>query len=115
MRAGIEAVDPSGAEVALGRDHVLRHFIGVLLGVGATAPQALFLVGERKHADRALPLERLEQRAGGHGDGDAGGVVDRAGAQRSAEHTSELQSLMRTSYAVFCLKKKHTFNTNKSK
>src|SRR3546814_8079147 len=30
---------------------------------------------------RALRLERLEQRAGGHGDGDAGGVVDRAGAQ----------------------------------
>src|SRR3546814_1773411 len=26
---------------------------------------------------------------------------------RSEEHTSELQSLMRTSYAVFCLKKKH--------
>src|SRR3546814_10479107 len=30
--------------------------------------------------------------------------------QRSEEHTSELQSLMRTSYAVFCLKKKK--NTN---
>src|SRR3546814_4298118 len=29
---------------------------------------------------------------------------------RSEEHTSELQSLMRISYAVFCLKKKH--NTN---
>src|SRR3546814_1345381 len=28
------------------------------------------------------------------------------GALRSEEHTSELQSLMRTSYAVFCLKKK---------
>src|SRR3546814_10624281 len=27
---------------------------------------------------------------------------------RSEEHTSELQSLMRTSYAVFCLKKKKT-------
>src|SRR3546814_8433102 len=27
-------------------------------------------------------------------------------APRSEEHTSELQSLMRTSYAVFCLKKK---------
>src|SRR3546814_1224025 len=27
-------------------------------------------------------------------------------AKRSEEHTSELQSLMRTSYAVFCLKKK---------
>src|SRR3546814_6805803 len=31
------------------------------------------------------------------------GFVD---TQRSEEHTSELQSLMRTSYAVFCLKKK---------
>src|SRR3546814_2816840 len=29
-----------------------------------------------------------------------------AGACRSEEHTSELQSLMRISYAVFCLKKK---------
>src|SRR3546814_2183800 len=28
---------------------------------------------------------------------------------RSEEHTSELQSLMRTSYAVFCLKKKKTY------
>src|SRR3546814_2464939 len=28
--------------------------------------------------------------------------------QRSEEHTSELQSLMRISYAVFCLKKKNT-------
>src|SRR3546814_10152511 len=30
------------------------------------------------------------------------------GAIRSEEHTSELQSLMRISYAVFCLKKKKT-------
>src|SRR3546814_9283055 len=30
---------------------------------------------------------------------------DRGRGQRSEEHTSELQSLMRTSYAVFCLKK----------
>src|SRR3546814_2718587 len=32
-------------------------------------------------------------------------------SDRSEEHTSELQSLMRISYAVFCLKKKKT-NTN---
>src|SRR3546814_3096904 len=32
------------------------------------------------------------------------------GTQRSEEHTSELQSLMRISYAVFCLKKKNTTN-----
>src|SRR3546814_3205966 len=31
---------------------------------------------------------------------------------RSEEHTSELQSLMRISYAVFCLKKKITQNEN---
>src|SRR3546814_8087889 len=35
----------------------------------------------------------------------SGGNLD-AGVLRSEEHTSELQSLMRTSYAVFCLKKK---------
>src|SRR3546814_3387748 len=32
--------------------------------------------------------------------------------RRSEEHTSELQSLMRTSYAVFCLKKTTHNNTN---
>src|SRR3546814_1898851 len=34
------------------------------------------------------------------------------GQSRSEEHTSELQSLMRISYAVFCLKKKKSNNTN---
>src|SRR3546814_1348726 len=35
-----------------------------------------------------------------------------AAAQRSEEHTSELQSLMRISYAVFCLQKKQHPNHN---
>src|SRR3546814_6830331 len=34
---------------------------------------------------------------------------------RSEEHTSELQSLMRISYAVFCLKKKKNTNTKQYK
>src|SRR3546814_5902455 len=34
---------------------------------------------------------------------------------RSEEHTSELQSLMRISYAVFCLKKKKQNKTNETK
>src|SRR3546814_1116030 len=44
-------------------------------------------------------------------------VKDRIGVamieslERSEEHTSELQSLMRISYAVFCLKKKNTHKT----
>src|SRR3546814_5255562 len=35
-------------------------------------------------------------------------AAERGEAVRSEEHTSELQSLMRISYAVFCLKKKQT-------
>src|SRR3546814_10177905 len=36
------------------------------------------------------------------------------GDHRSEEHTSELQSLMRISYAVFCLKKNKTSNRNRT-
>src|SRR3546814_2888223 len=55
--------------------------------------------GCRRTAGKASRLaQRLAQR---HGAGL--GHVQRA---RSEEHTSELQSLMRNSYAVFCLKKK---------
>src|SRR3546814_3975889 len=47
-----------------------------------------------------LVAEALLSRLHRSGPGGAG--------DRSEEHTSELQSLMRTSYAVFCLKKKTT-------
>src|SRR3546814_8414429 len=50
------------------------------------------------------PLARLEVR-----DGSAGcQPVEPSFSHRSEEHTSELQSLMRISYAVFCLKKNIT-------
>src|SRR3546814_1740508 len=42
--------------------------------------------------------------------GDVGEFLRRLGI-RSEEHTSELQSLMRISYAVFCLKKKNKVDT----
>src|SRR3546814_10868363 len=59
----------------------------------------------RGAARGVLPaIERGHQReAGGHP-----GYGAPSGAGRSEEHTSELQSLMRISYAVFCLKKKKT-------
>src|SRR3546814_1964229 len=47
------------------------------------------------------------------GDGTGAAPRELAGG-RSEEHTSELQSLMRISYAVFCLKKTKTKNTHKS-
>src|SRR3546814_1911814 len=56
-------------------------------------------VGARAHGDGDL---RLHQRRS-----IVDAVADHGGAAlRSEEHTSELQSLMRISYAVFCLKKK---------
>src|SRR3546814_5962075 len=42
---------------------------------------------------------------------DAGALL----SARSEEHTSELQSLMRISYAVFCLKKKKNSQTTRSR
>src|SRR3546814_105040 len=59
-------------------------------------------------------LEALETRfvAEGTGHFASGWVWLVARGNRSEEHTSELQSLMRISYAVFCLKKKKNNKTN---
>src|SRR3546814_10452201 len=60
-----------------------------------------------RHVERDLALDDGAVRdtaAGRHALGDRSGVA--LGGERSEEHTSELQSLMRISYAVFCLKKK---------
>src|SRR3546814_6033065 len=65
---------------------------------GITAPSGVLLVG------LALVLRDLVQRR--LGVSWAAGAIVVGAALRSEEHTSELQSLMRISYAVFCLKKK---------
>src|SRR3546814_10582409 len=57
-------------------------------------------------------LGRDRHVRGGDGHCVSGEAVD-GGQQRSEEHTSELQSLMRSSYAVFFLKKKKTHNQHK--
>src|SRR3546814_5924844 len=90
--------------------------------LGRRPTQRLFYL-DRHHPDRAVQARR-ERRAGsryqrlGLHQRDARGadgelLLLRSGRQRQAEvrseeHTSELQSLMRISYAVFCLKKKKT-------
>src|SRR3546814_1781729 len=71
---------------------------------------------ERSSADR--PCGAAARSAGLRGDRPAPGSSSpslspsharrrRKSSERSEEHTSELQSLMRISYAVFCLKKKN--------
>src|SRR3546814_1787659 len=72
------------------------------------------------HEARSRPRRRRIQAAGS-GSGGGGGESEGRGGEggeagedeaedgdRSEEHTSELQSLMRISYAVFCLKNKKT-------
>src|SRR3546814_1555346 len=71
-----------------------------------SVPWSVLLVGRRLHAGRQRGnasavrsrIDMLSQRF----------QPDRG--MRSEEHTSELQSLMRISYAVFCLKKKKQTN-----
>src|SRR3546814_3620898 len=57
--------------------------------------------------DSALACGLADPRTGGEE------VVQVMRKGRSEEHTSELQSLMRISYAVFCLKKKKTTNKHR--
>src|SRR3546814_1282679 len=52
--------------------------------------------------------KRLRRRKHLLGDDHKRREIGRSNGRRSEEHTSELQSLMRISYAVFCLKKKQT-------
>src|SRR3546814_10395261 len=59
----------------------------------------------RRGADRQLPLR--QQYVGNYR------TIERQGDQRSEEQTSELQSLMRISHVVLCLKKKNKQRTHK--
>src|SRR3546814_3733072 len=77
--------------------------------------------GRPPDGHRHDPVHQPLLRSGPHQGAD---MVSGAPQSRSEEHTSELQSLMRISYAVFCLKKKHNnnikldqliHNTNKKK
>src|SRR3546814_2450004 len=74
----------------------------------ATLGYGFFGVGEAEvhpvrdvHHEGRIDVRQLLSRCRG-----IGGITQAERDGRSEEHTSELQSLMRTSYAVFCLKKK---------
>src|SRR3546814_8367582 len=76
--------------------------------VGRLPSRAKRLLGERQSSDCFQP--RRERVAHPITASVRGQFAPR---ERSEEHTSELQSLMRISYAVFCLKKKNTTHYNK--
>src|SRR3546814_7555384 len=92
------AVGVGREDQAVGLLRRVRNFLQPLRLVGIELPlHCKAVVGidrpvlGRQIADVAIAGEHLE-----------------IAAERSEEHTSELQSLMRHSYAVFCLKKKNT-------
>src|SRR3546814_4468063 len=105
--------------------HMMRQQI-VLIGLRLRIEMRPAGHGDDIRADALL----LQQRGGGDGDLDLGAGGDQhhlalggrglqpigapgrqilARLLRSEEHTSELQSLMRSSYAVFCLKKTNAY------
>src|SRR3546814_9088349 len=101
-------------ELGLGR--VPEHQAEILLGDLARANRRLQAgqsgprTGKHQYA-AGVTVESVHQfqmllRSGGTQQFDRA-MTDPAATVRSEEHTSELQSLMRISYAVFCLKKKN--------
>src|SRR3546814_3947206 len=71
--------------------------LGIACGAGSRDGAAVDAPGEfdRRGVHIVAPREILAEQ-----------ILAVIGLRRSEEHTSELQSLMRISYAVFCLKKK---------
>src|SRR3546814_3676086 len=77
-----------------------------------TASGAAAVMPRMLSASSAGPTPQLAPIAAGAGARVVANAAKPAGVRRSEEHTSELQSLMRISYAVFCLKKKKKPITN---
>src|SRR3546814_2304884 len=90
----VECQDIDRQNVARQPLHLLRHFSRV----------DQFEMSDRVDEAAGEPSARCADKPGP-------GLQDRDRGERSEEHTSELQSLMRISYAVFCLKKKKYINT----
>src|SRR3546814_1918443 len=71
----------------------VRAIVIGITGIGQTQRQRMSTEGSRRRALEAVPVRVADTEPPG------------IRPLRSEEHTSELQSLMRISYAVFCLKK----------
>src|SRR3546814_1863906 len=121
MRISDWSSDVCSSDLPGKADHAVAQLLAHAFAVQRQRRQGVGLLAEDEQADAvtgAAVEEVGDHRLGGGeavDDGVAQGHVLLAHAAgqvdgqhqvaRSAEHTSELQSLMRTSYAVFCLKK----------
>src|SRR3546814_2069109 len=96
-----------------------EHAIALMFALARELPAAdVSTQGGKWEKNRFMGVELTGKTLGLIGAGNIGSIVAeralglrmRVLAYSSEEHTSELQSLMRISYAVFCLKKKNTHN-----
>src|SRR3546814_10059721 len=100
----IETVIGLAAERHLGvREHLLHLLADQRVEVGLAAR-----IGFERRIAPGLADRTLQHLLRIHLPAIVEGAHQDEQEQRSEEHTSELQSLMRISYAVFCLKKKNT-------
>src|SRR3546814_1646018 len=121
MRISDWSSDVCSSDLAIGaqrrrdRDGVVARALSPPdVGDGVQARPCRFQDDPRLRAGRAIartppPAARAYRRRYSCG---RAGRMEQLEAPRSEEHTSELQSLMRISYAVFCLKKKKITNNS---
>src|SRR3546814_1781136 len=104
------------------RDEAFRQRGGMRADIAATDDRQIHLLGEV--VDRlqpaffdqgALRLDGIDEQRGQEHVAFRAELACQPPGIRSEEHTSELQSLMRISYAVFCLKTKKTMSTKSSR
>src|SRR3546814_10458178 len=101
----VVVVLPDGNERQVCADGVIER--GILIGAAVMSDlDDVVLAKARRCAQAHLRLRGKVAQQQDRRDFPAGHIDRHAGGIRSEEHTSELQSLMRISYAVFCLKKK---------
>src|SRR3546814_6916754 len=89
----------------------------VITGDGEVPPRMrvpVTVIASRSRVSGATACVPLDGCSGFRMTGGGDGALRMATVVRSEEHTSELQSLMRISYAVFCLKKKINKQSHKN-
>src|SRR3546814_3734678 len=87
-------------------------FIATALSLTFLKAAGRFLIGSEQTRKVAPFCKQIGQSIGIKNTQESAQRLAQNPGQRSEEHTSELQSLMRISYAVFCLKKKKSIKTN---
>src|SRR3546814_7571289 len=105
--AAVEGKEKKPIKTWSRRSTILPEFIGLTIAVHNGRQHVPVYINENMVGHK-LGEFALTRTFKGH-------AADKKSKRRSEEHTSELQSLMRISYAVFCLNKKKNNNTNKNR